>query len=580
MSAPGDRRPRKRGQLGALRHTFLARLFDNEITGGSDDLKASYFWLIGFLAGPSFLLGVSLMMRMEQVARLSGAAGVRAEAPSTVVLYLSWGMVASGVLAAVTWSSLLLDRRDALILGSLPVTPRRVVVAKLTALMVYLGMLGLAMNGPGALSVGFALAAGSDLTFVLRGIATHLVVGTLSFSFLFLVVTSLQGLALTFSGPRLFMRISAALQVILIACVLVGFVFQPFFSVATHDTLRGYGALYRPWLLGLPPFWFLGTYEWLLGTTSPIVTMLNRRALGGIGAAALVTVATYLSSYSRLSRAAVEGRDGLAPRPRTAAIVERLVRMLSGHPVTRAAAQFYATSLGRVERLRFIIAMAVGVVVGWSGPFIYIWMAANADRPDNDPDRLGPTMLLTLSFVALALLLTGLRIAAAIPSDLKASWIVPAIGSDGRRLRSGLWRMLYVFGVLPVTAMFAAVIGWFFGSSFAAGHAVILLTGGALCVELLLWDHEQMPHVSPWRPERLELGKRWPLYVFVVLFGSILLASVENLLLGRAVPMAAFAGLLIAAGVTIRIAHHRRLVIPRDDEIHEIVDAPAVLRIG
>ena len=580
MSAARAKRPNERGQLGALRHAFLARFFDNDITGGSDDLRGSFFWLIGFLAAPAFLLGVVLMLNWEQVARTQGAAAVRAGAPSVLVLYLSYGMVASGLLAAITWSSLLIDRRDALILGGLPVKPRVIVTGKLVALASYLGLLTLAMNGPAALSVGFALSAGSDFTFVLRGIATHLVTGGLSCALMFLIVTSLQGMAMLLTGPRTFARVSAVLQVALIACVLIAFVFQPYFAVVTRDTLRGFGRLNVPWMLNTPPFWFLGTYEWLLGSDNPTVTMLHWRAMGAFGLATLMTALTYLLSYPRLSRSAVEGRDAPVPRPRTAASVERLVQLLSDHPVSRAAAQFFATSLARVERLRFIGAMTMGVVIGWSAPMVFLWMGAAADRPDYDPAPLGPTALLTLSFAALSILLVGLRVAAAMPSDLKASWIIPTIGTDGVPMRTGLWRLLYVIAVLPVAVTFGGVIGWFFGPAFGLSHAVILLAVGALLVELVLWNHDRMPNATPWRPERVQLGKRWPLYFFSFLFASWSVAYIENLVLGRAVLVAGLAISILAIAVTLRIAHRRRVVLPRDDEIHEIVDAPAVLRIG
>ncbi|MEO7192619.1 MAG: hypothetical protein ABI051_16325 [Vicinamibacterales bacterium] len=566
------------GQLGALCGTFLARFFENEITGGSNGLKASFFWLVALLAAPGFFIGVMLSFQWDLTSRLHGAAALRASALSSKLVYLSYGMVVSGLLAAITWSSLLLDRRDALIIGVLPVRPATVVAGKLLALSLYLGLLTAALNGPAALSIGVALAAGSHFRFALRGIAAHLVAGGMGCTFLFLAVTSAQGLALALTGPGAFKRVSSMLQLVVIGGVVIGFLLQPLFAISTRDTIAGVGVHNRPWMLHLPPFWFLGTYEWVLGTSNPVLTSLHWRGMAAFSLLLVVTAVSYLVSYARLSRAVVEGADAAPPRPGAAACVEWLVGGLTRHPASRAAAQFFVTSMARVERLRFIAAMTIGLVVGWSVPLVYLWWAELADPSENVVDPMMTTSILSLSLADLAFLVTGLRVAAAMPSDLKASWIIPMIEARGTRLRSGVWRALFALGVVPIVVLFAPLLAWFWGGMVAISHSMVLLATGALLVEVLLWNAEQMPNASPWRPERLQLGKRWPLYLLGFILFSTGIAGIEALVFGRPVLVVGLVALLVMLIVAVRVAHRRRLIVPEDDP--EDVGAPAVLRIS
>lgn len=554
---------------GALVRTFLTRLFENDITGGANDLKTGYFSLLAFLAAPPFLLAIMTMNLWENTARVHGIAVLHEQSLSGKVLYLSFGMVAAGILTAMTWSNLLLDRRDALILGALPVRPQTIVRGKLAALGVYLAVLALAMHGLASFSFGVGLAVGNTLTFLVRGVIAHFVAATSASLFLILTVTALQGVILTLTGPRVFSRISSALQIALIAGVLVVLVTLPLFAVSTLDTLAGSGRNNRPWMLWTPAFWFLGTYEVVLGTDRPILIALHWRGVAALACVIATILWSYASAYRRLARAAVEGGD--TPRPRRAAALnEVLTRSLTSHPASRAAAQFFLISLARVERLRFVLAVAVGIILGLSAPVLFFLAAGLASSSP-------PTGLLALSLAVVALLACGIRIAASLPCDLGAAWIVPAVDPAPARMRAATWRVHMALGVLPIVVLFGLLHAWYWGLLSAAQHALVLVASGAFLIEILLWNHERMPGTNAWRPERLELDKRWPLYGIAFLLFSLGIASIETLVLDMPALFAVFLGALVALAAGVRVAHQRRLVMPVADD--EVVGAPAVLRL-
>jgi hypothetical protein len=123
-----------------------------------------------------------------------------------------------------------------------------------------------------------------------------------------------------------------------------------------------------------PPLWFLGAYEWVLGTDDPKLLALARTAMLALGAAGLATVASYPLAYRRLMASAVESGSGDS-RTGRAAIAETLARIVGRDPGVRATAQFFLSSAGRLERQRFAIASAIGIALAWGLPVLWRWSA-------------------------------------------------------------------------------------------------------------------------------------------------------------------------------------------------------------
>src|SRR5688500_8900475 len=169
-------RPVPLEQFRALVHSFLARFFENEITSGTDDLKASFFWLLAFLMAPGIFMPVMMMFEWDLIALFRGYEVLQVHTRGDKAFYLGFTMVATGLVSAIAWSSLLMDRRDGLILGAMPVRPAIVVQAKLAALAAYILLIAIGMHALSALAFGTLLGSHAPFVFMLRGIAAHFVV--------------------------------------------------------------------------------------------------------------------------------------------------------------------------------------------------------------------------------------------------------------------------------------------------------------------------------------------------------------------------------------------------------------------
>ncbi len=567
----------------ALTRAFVLRFFENEITAGSSDLRSSFFWLLSLLV-PAFCIPFLAIMKWTTASYVYGAEGLRRLAWADKALIIGFGMVVAGAVSVVVWNALLIDRRDTLVLGVQPLRGRTIVVAKLLALGVYFGILIAGMHSISSFTFGMLLGNGADFAFAFRGIFAHFVAASLGSAFVFLAVCALQGVLLAALGPKLFARISPVVQLLLVVVVLASLMALPTIggsavrsleeagvtplvvharggkTVVIHPT-SGPGAIAHAWVADSPPIWFLGIYEDVLGDAP---APLRQRARAGIvavlGALGLVLVA-YPLAYRRMAVAAIENVDTRMTRR---ALVLRLVpRLVARHSTSRAAAQFLLTTLGRVERHRFVIAMTGGVAVA-----LVIPVALGAIAMSGLPAQ--PTIpLLAAPFYVMACLTVGLRFGATLPGDLRASWIFHAIDADGWRARAGTWRVVFALAVLPIELIMTAIAWKTWGASFALTSLLVGLAVGGLLVEVVLSRTIGMPCAEPWRPRTEHLRAWWPVYLLGFL---IFTSAAPALVLVSTRSTISFAIVLASVALLTTIVHLTRRSNPVVED--ESADGP------
>ena len=556
-----------RAQLRALTRAFLTRFFESELTSGPDDLKGSFFWLLAALAMPGLFIPWLMVFDWHMIALIQGPDALREASQAEKVFYLGFSMIASAVLTTIAWSSLLPDRRDALILGAMPVQPRTIVTAKLAALGGYIALVAVAMHVMGAVFFGMLLSTGSPFTFLLRGSVAHFAGSFAASAAVALCVAAAQGLTLAVAGPRLFRRLSTVLQVGVVALIALGLASLPSMTSSAVHTVRGFGKNAQPWILSTPPLWFLGLYEWILGTSDPTIAALARSAGMMLGVAAVVVIFTFPIAYYRLMVSVVETGTGPARGGLSIWRPGWLVRAAGRHPEVRATADFFVTTLARVERHRFVLAAAFGLAVAWGLPG---WKSFKATA---DPQA----ALLSLPLVAMMCLIVGLRIASSLPADVRAGWLFEVHSPSRVHARQGLERMMFLLGVLPVIALSAPVYWWLWGRDVALIHTAISGSLGVTLIELLIWRCEGMPCGQRWNPARLDLGRRWPFHALLFLIVAIVIPRLELLLFRSIIAAVCFAAGLAVSALAVRYASGKHEIVPAYEDVDPVA---GVLRLN
>ncbi|MFI5177773.1 MAG: hypothetical protein ACHQO8_04390, partial [Vicinamibacterales bacterium] len=471
-----------------------------------------------------------------------------------------------------------------------PLRPRTVTAAKLLALGAYVGILVVGMHGLASLTFGLLLGNFGDVTFALRGVLAHFLAASLGSAFVFLAVAALQGTLLVVLGPRLFTRVSAVGQLLLILAVLAGLIALPTISASSIQSLEaqgvrplvvhqrsgrvvtihpttGTGSIARAWVPYTPPIWFLGVYETTLGTTEPRLRQLAATGIGATLGALLLVLITHPLAYRRMAVAAVETADAGAAR--RARLTRGLPALLAREPTARASIQFFLSTVARVERHRFVIAMAGGIAAAFAIPLAVSSIGVEAPVQWSAPPRWATVQVLAVPFSVMTCLAVGLRIAAQLPGDARASWIFHVIDADGWRARAGLWRVVYVLAVLPIEVTMAVVAWRVWGAAFAAANLAVGLVAGAGLVELLLRRMRGMPCAAPWRPQPGHLRAWWPVYFFGFLIFTTAAPALALLSLRSLGALGVALAIIAAATLAMRISSRRSVVVEQNDD-----DAP------
>jgi hypothetical protein len=481
----------ERAAVRALTAAFFTRFFESDTTLERTDATRSFMWLVAVLGAPILLLTFYCQFSWELLARhRHGVEAFRLSARFDASLYLALTFVGISVVAAARWQSLLIDRRDALVLGTLPIRPRTIVVAKLAALAGYTALLAVGMHVLSSGVYGISLGGLQRPTNIFRTFAGHLAAGAGLTVFVITAVAAAQAVGLALLGPRRFHRSSVALQMLLVAVVLAVFVAMPGKSATALATFSTTGVVGPAWIGWLPPLWFVGLFEAVAGTASPELQALGRTAVEALALSILsLLVAAPVAGWRSLRMTLGAAAPARHPLSRRAAAV--LTRTLSRVPAVRGAVQFTLATLGRVPAPRLVMALFSGVGLMGIVPVAIAQRMSETGRPE------ATTTVLALPFVLLFFFLLGLRLAIKTPVELPGRWLFDQTDVSPLAGRRAAWGILFALGVVPPVMLTAVLWTAFFGSAVGLGRTAAALAGGMLALEILLYGYVGVPCSRP-----------------------------------------------------------------------------------
>ena len=556
-----------------LERLFSRRFFENDLLAPDIDLRPSAIFLLAALAAPPFLWTVKGVVRFGLLS-IHGYEVVEIASWVDKSLLLMLAMVSAGIVTVLSWEALLVDRRDALILGSLPIPARLVVVAKAVALARLFAVVAL-LNLPSL----FILSVGAYSHFsgglVLRACVAHAVaVSAASLGTSLVLTAALVTVTAIFEGRWLRVMTVAVQSLVLVSLtgLVLGFQWGSIIGAAARagdpDALG--------WMAFWPPAWFVGLYQVVLGEGpgQAVFSALMRPALGMSLVALCVCAPVTLLLWRRALRVLVSAAPGEAPG-REWSMARSLPAWLARPPLDRAFIQFFVAVLWRSPRHRLAVLTATGLAIA---VVLEGTLVLNARVP-------GSARWLTEYVVPMLVLLCLLAIfrwLLTLPAELPASWVLGLVTpASGAIVRRALGRVLFVLTVAP-TALLAWALSWWQGGILSAlAHAVLMLLAGLGMVEYALTRVTFMPLATEYLPGRSNLKARWPVHAIVLLVVVPTLAAIERALLavpGTPFVVATTIGVAVVGVAAIR--RHRRVDLLTAHPGPGAEWTPVQLRIG
>jgi hypothetical protein len=214
--------------------------------------------------------------------------------------FVMYSFVAMGAVTIFDWDLLFPNLLDIFILSVLPISNRRLLLARMSAVLIFLTLF---LIGTGSLGIIFFPAI-TELSGT-RLFAAHFVAIIASGVFAAAFVLALQGVLINILGARLFRMASTFIQTLSMTILLTVLSLFPLLSRSMELLIESNSPAVRYF----PPFWFLGIYECVLAGQSklPAFASLARTGVWAISIVILLAFITYPIAYRRRTRQAIEG---------------------------------------------------------------------------------------------------------------------------------------------------------------------------------------------------------------------------------------------------------------------------------
>jgi len=474
-----------------LWRVFVEQFAANESATSDIQMRRAIIGVITFLVTPGvFLIGNTiskyeltlLIARHRNMPEL-----LETYHAQMAVLFVAYSMISTGLLTVFIWDTLVFDKRDAMVLGPLPLRGRTIVGAKLAALATFLVGTALAVNVTSGLP--FAFVTGGPEGHILRHLAGHWA-GTIGGAvFVFCTLVVVRGLLVVLVSAHAAATAGSLLQFLFLSAVLC-FMMVP---TATGQVT--------------PPIsWFAALFEVIRGSTLPTIGPLAQNALVVLPLSMAGAIVVTFAGYWKQMRAA------LAPSARvasTALIRRRLAALITGHDrVARATSDFVLTTLARsrVQQAPIAIAAALGVA---------IVSIALVTREGGLAELRAPrTVVLWMPIVLGYWVIVGLRASFVLPTELKAAW---AFRVHSRLPSASYWAgvraAMVAFAIGPALLVNALVVLPLLGWQVAAIHGLVVCLAVAITAQFASLLVEGVPFTRAYPPGHAKLKTRWQYYL-------------------------------------------------------------------
>jgi hypothetical protein len=562
------------GRFDVLWRAFFAQFFSSETVTSDMQLQKAMAGPLAFLLTPALLMPIQITSTFEAAA-LRFPALLEPLTRMVATMFIMYSMVAIGVIAAVMWDALGFDRRDAMVLGPLPLRASTVIVAKLTAMAALLLIVAVSVNI--IFAVSFSMVAGNhkSLVAVFRLFVAHMVTAMTASAFVFCLLVTLRALVGGVSGRRV--ALASALRFLLFSALLSFIIFMPTALNITPGGRRRQTTVYiQPIPVWSPTNWFLGLYDWVRGAPGATWDGGARLAIEITTATILAAVSMTIAGYRRQMQLALAPSADAARRG--GAVIQRAIaRALTIRSrLARATADFILTTIARngAQQATIAVNAAIGLAL-----VVAPLLGARGDITRIMRPR---TAVLWIPLVLTYAIGIGFRSSFFVPSELPASWTFRFNGPLRTPAYWAATRASAIGFLLPVALAADALIAPLIGVHAALWHASIVAADAILLAETIALTVDFVPFTRPYEPGHAKLKTRWPVYLIGLFVFARWPARAALYAGGDHSAILQIAGWLFAAAMVLEIAGQwraRRWLVDPAEEFHEPSEI-AVLDIG
>ena len=500
-------------RLELVRHFYL-RFFDSELVSSPGQWRAAAAGALAVLGSLSTIFSQAYYHKYLILNGLSDPGPYRSAVVADVLVVIVLSMIVIGLLTTLQWPSLFPGLRDYLALASLPIRMQDIFIARFVALFIFAAQFTLVITATPSVVLATTITGRYGHATYLQ-IPAIFISASLAAMFVFFSLVAVQGVLLNMVPVQAFPRFSLVMQGMLMIALLCALPIA--FSIPDAA-----GSLRPAWAVYVPPSWFLGLDQVLVGNREPLAVRLADLAFLGVAGAVTVAIGTYMWSYRRHRVRVLETPAAQATATRAWPRVFSS-RFLSD-PRELAVFAFVAKTLARSRHQRLLLTVFGGIALAIIlDSFVSVALAPgfrgfSVSTPAIQQAAISAPLALSLFVLA------GYRYLFRLPVEVRANWLF-RITEPGNhaKLLAGVEKFLVVLAVIPVCALTLPLEIRLLGVTRGFVASTLCLLPSLVLMELALIAFEKIPFTSSYLP-----GRR-PLIETVVYYGVGALLYVTGL---------------------------------------------------
>ena len=504
-------------QFRLLSRDSVRRLLDSILVSRDADPMLFALWFTALAMTPPMLVAVPKIIQYYFLQR-APAAMVLQIATAERAFFVLYGMLATALLAALTWDALFPDRQDQEIVGALPVRPRTLASARLAAALTVGTAFAAAISLPAAFIYSAASSSHPLIGSFPRVFAAHVTATMMACACTFLGLMSLRALVVICAGERAADRLALILQFLTVVMLVETFLFLPSVLPNIIKAMQQGQASYG-WA---PPVWFTALFLWMAEGSSVLGAHVTK-ALAVTATVTVLVVIVSLAPAAWVGRRVLEVR-ALGRASAVATLARSIAVMFVRRPVVRSMLVFGVASLARSRRHTIQLATYLGMAIALAvlkliPPLLKLRGNLVLDEPR--------AYTLALPLVLIFFAVFGLRAAFQIPTELDANWVFRLAQPTVRdAVRASRWLIL-MLGVVPISIVWLLVTLTMWPVEAAIGATLLDLTIGMLLTELALSNWTKIPFASAHEPATETLKSKAAWYVTALLMYQFIVPEVQ-----------------------------------------------------
>jgi hypothetical protein len=504
-------------QFRLLSRDSVRRLLDSILVSRDADPMLFALWFTALAMTPPLIVAAPKIIQYTFLKRAPDALVLQL-ATAERSFFVLYGMLATALLAALTWDALFPDRQDQEIVGALPVRPRTLAGARLAAALTVGTAFAAAISLPAAFLYSAASSTHPLIGSFPRVFAAHVTATMMACACTFLGLMSLRAVVVICAGERAADRLALILQFVTVVMLVETFLFLPSVLPNIIKAMQQGQASYG-WA---PPVWFTALFLWMAEGSSVLGAHVTK-ALAVTATVTVLVVIVSLAPAAWVGRRVLEVRaldraSGLATLARSIAVT--FVR----RPVVRSMFVFGVASLARSRRHTIQLATYLGMAIALAvlkliPPVLKLRGNLVLDEPR--------TYTLAVPLVLIFFAVFGLRAAFQIPTELDGNWVFRLAQPTVRdAVRASRWLIL-ILGVLPISLVWLLVTVTMWPAQAAIGSTLFDLTIGLLLTELALSNWTKIPFASAHEPATETLKSKAAFYVTALLMYQFIVPEIQ-----------------------------------------------------